>query len=79
MKVRAIFFVLVGGAGLVFKSRYDGPWRDFVQSYAGNVAVSFAVYFVILLLVRQRRFSRLISAVGALLVVEMFEALDGFG
>jgi hypothetical protein len=79
VKARAIVFVLAGVAGLVLRSRYNGPWRDFVQSYAGNVAVSFAVYFVILPSVLQRRFSRLISAVGTLLVVEMFEALHGFG
>ena len=34
---------------LVFKRHYSGPYEVLIDSYAGNVAVSFAVYFIAVL------------------------------
>ena len=78
-KARNVFFVLVGVAGLVLKGHYSGPYREAVHSYAGNIAASFAVYFVVTQLPLPSRFRKLLTAGLALTVVELFEALNGFG
>lgn len=78
-RVRNVFFVLLGAAALVLKGQYSGPFVETVYSYGGNVSASFAVYFVVGILTFQLRFSKLLTAGIALLVVELFEALDGFG
>jgi len=46
-KVRTVLLVLFGVAGLVLKRHYSGPHQSLVHSYGGNVAASFAVYFVV--------------------------------
>ncbi len=78
-KTRNVFFALLGVAGLVLKGRYAGPYHQAVLNYGGNVAASFAVYFVVALLSLPPRFGNLLAAGLALAVVELFEALDGFG
>lgn len=78
-KARNIVFVLIGVAGLVLKGRYAGAYRDAVHSYGGNVAASFAVYFVVANLPFPPRFRTLSTAALALAVVELFEAFGGFG
>jgi hypothetical protein len=78
-KLRTVLFVFLGVAGLMLKGRYSGPSHDAVRSYGGNFAVSFAVYFVLINPLLERRFSRLLAAGAALAVVSLFEALDGFG
>lgn len=81
--VRNVFFILVGAAGLVLKGHYSGPYRQAVHSYGGNITASFAVYywsnFVVTLLPSSPRFRKVLTAGLALAVVELFEALDGFG
>jgi len=78
-KTRNVFFVLLGVAVLILKRRYSGPFQEAVVSYAGNVGVSFAVYFIILHLPFHVGARRLLTAASALVVVELFEAFDGFG
>jgi hypothetical protein len=78
-KARNVLFVLLGVAGLVLKGHYVGPYHEAVRSYGGNIAASFAVYFVVANLPFHPRFKRLSTAGLALAVVELFEALDGFG
>ena len=78
-RARNVLFVLLGVAGLVLKRRYSGPYRDSVHSYGGNLAASFAVYFVVVHLPLRWRFPRVSAAALALAVVELFEALNGFG
>ena len=90
--VRTVFFVLLGVAGLVLKRHYSGPLPDVVHNYGGNVAASFAVYFIMsnmrvplhfalsgLRLHLHPSYGRLLTAAAALLVVELFEVTNGFG
>ena len=77
--IRNTIFVLLGTAGLVLKSWFSGCLPDFVLNYAGNLCVSFAVYFIVRLSSAKMRFNRVIIAIIALLIVELFEATNGFG
>ncbi len=77
--VRNLVFIMLGVAVLVLKRHYSGPLEDVVRSYAGNVAVSFAVYFNALFTPVQSRYKRLWAAALALAAVELFEVFDGFG
>jgi len=79
LKVRSVGLVLVGVAVLVLKPHYRGPLGEWVQSYLGNVSVSFAVYFLATLSAYHFPRPRLVAAVAALAAVESFELLDGFG
>jgi hypothetical protein len=78
-KARHVFFILLGVAALVLKSYYSGPFVEIVHSYGGNIAASFAVYFVVRISTSGWRYGRLVAAGIALLIVELFEAADGFG
>jgi hypothetical protein len=76
---RNVSFVLLGVAALVLKRHYSGPFVEIIHSYSGNVSASFAVYFVVRILTSGWRYGRLVTAGIALLVVELFEATNGFG
>jgi len=78
-RVRNTIFVLLGVTGLVLKRQYSGPFTDVVLSYGGNLCASFAVYFLARLPRTLGKLSRAVNAVIALLVVESFEATNGFG
>lgn len=78
-RARNVLLVLVGAADLVLKHRYAGPFRDVVHSHGGNLAASFAVYFLAALVTARWRFPRASAAGLALGAVELFELLDGFG
>ncbi len=78
-KVRNVLFVLLGVALLVLKRWYSGPFDEIVQSYLGNLSVSFAVYFLFANLEFPQRFKGVLAAACAATVVELFEAFDGFG
>ncbi len=78
-QARSVLLDLLGVAGLVLKGRYSGPCQDAVHSYGGNIAASFAVYYVVTLLPFPPRFAKLLTTGLALLVVELFEATNGFG
>jgi peptidoglycan/LPS O-acetylase OafA/YrhL len=77
--VRNTAFVLLGVGGLLLKGIYAGPLEAAVHSWAGNVSVSFAVYFLGLIALGRRRHARLFAALLALAAVTAFEATDGFG
>ena len=77
-RARNTFFVLLGVTALVLKSRYSGSFSDVVFSYGGNVTASFSVYFIVRL-APLGRLNRAASVVIALLIVELFEATNGFG
>jgi hypothetical protein len=77
--IRNVAFAVLGAVVLVLKSGYHGPFDDLVDAYAGNVAVSFALYFAALNATARYRRSRLIAAALTLLAVWLFEATDGFG
>jgi asparagine N-glycosylation enzyme membrane subunit Stt3 len=78
-KRRNVAWVLAGVAVLLLKPHYAGPAWESVQSYAGNIAASFAVYFIILNLPFPPRYRRAMTAALGLTVVELFEATNGFG
>ena len=77
--MRDIGFVFLGSAVLVFKRHYSGPYEELFDSYAGNVAVAFALYFIALHVPASSRHMRLWAAGLALAAVELFEVFDGFG
>ena len=78
-KTRNVLYVLVGVAALVLKKHYIGPGKQLVHNYGGNMAASFAVYFLFLQLPVPTAFRKPVAAALALAVVELFEAFDGFG
>lgn len=78
VKIRNLVMVLAGVFGLLLKGWLRGSLSSFVYSYLGNVAVSFAVYFLVGF-APVPRLKRAWIAVAALLIVEVFELTDGFG
>jgi hypothetical protein len=78
-KLRYLLFILIGALVLLLKHNYSGPYTEMVKSYSGNIAVSFAVYFLICFYSVNWKKNRLINAVIALLIVEIFEITNGFG
>lgn len=78
-KIRNVLFVLLGVVGLILKGRYTGPLEEIVHNHGGNVTASFAAYFVAANLPFPEKFRKLWAAGIALSVVELFEALNGFG
>ncbi|HSA23998.1 MAG TPA: hypothetical protein P5076_21240, partial [Myxococcota bacterium] len=78
-RVLRVALVLAGVAGLLLRDQYAGPGQELVRCHAGNLCVSFALYFVATFLPWPGRFGRLLSAGLALAAVELFEATDGFG
>lgn len=78
--VRNLLFALAAVVLFLLKKQYAGPFEELIHSYAGNVTVSFALYFVFLrLCMMSPRFGGLISAAVVLVCVESFELFDGFG
>jgi uncharacterized protein involved in response to NO len=78
-RTRNTMFTLLGAAGLVLKRQIASILPDVVLSHGGNVTASFSVYFIARLLVAPVRLNRATSVGVALLVVELFEATNGFG
>jgi len=78
-RMRNLAFILLGVLVLLFKRSYTGPCAELVNNYGSNFSVSFAVYFIAYLGFNSLPYPRLISAVGALLAVQLFELLNGFG
>ena len=69
--------VLAGVAGLLMKGWFAESLGDLAHSYLGNLAVSFAIYFLVSI-AASNRLRRFTIGVIALLVVEIFELADGF-
>ena len=63
----------------MFKSAYHGPFEDALHAYAGNVAVSFALYFAAINATSRYGRPRLLAAALTLLAVELFKITNGFG
>ena len=77
-RARYTFFVLIGVAGLLLKKWFSDSLSDFAISYIGNITVSFAVYYIVKL-AALGRLNRALCAIIALLILELFEATNGFG
>ncbi len=77
-ETRNVVFALLGVIGLVLEGRYSGPHMELVHSYGGNIAGSFAVYFILTHVPIRLKFGRLVTAGLGLAVVDVFEAADGF-
>jgi hypothetical protein len=77
--IRNAFFILLGITALILKRHYSGPCMEIVNSYAGNVSVSFAIYFIVTISIFGRKYGRLAAVVIALLAVQLFEITNGFG
>jgi hypothetical protein len=61
------------------KGQYSGPADALVHSYGGNIAASFAVYFLAKRVTARSNFPRASAAALAFMVVQLFEVFDGFG
>jgi len=46
-KLRNLFHVGIGVAGLLSSRYYSGPIKDFFHSYGANISFSFAAYFLL--------------------------------
>lgn len=78
-KIRNVLLILLGVLLLLLKPHYNGPFLDVVKSYLGNISISFAVYFIVSIYSINWKMNKLITALIALLIVELFEVLNGFG
>jgi hypothetical protein len=78
-KIRNVIFILLSVLLLLIKPLYNGPFPDILKSYLGNFSISFAVYFIISFYAKHWKMNKLLTALIALLIVELFEVLDGFG
>ncbi|MBK7498188.1 MAG: hypothetical protein IPI19_03585 [Ignavibacteriales bacterium] len=78
-KIRNVIFILLGVLLLLIKPHYNGPFLDIIKSYLGNISISFSVYFIISFYSRHWKMNKLITALIALLIVQLFEVLNGFG
>jgi hypothetical protein len=78
-KIRNVIFILLGVLLLLIKPHYSGPFPDFVKSYLGNFFISFAVYYIISFYAGHWKMNKPLTALIALLIVELFEVLNGFG
>jgi len=77
--LRNVLFVPPAIALFLLKRQYTGPFQELILSYAGNVTVSFALYFIVLkLCMSLPQFGRAIAAAVVLVCVESFELFDGF-
>ena len=79
LTMRNLGLAVLGAGLLLVKSVYQGPFEEVVHSWAGNLAVSFALYFALLNTTSRWSRPRLYAAGLALLAVEAFEATNGFG
>lgn len=76
---RNVSFTILAVVLFIMRRSYSGPLEDLVHAYAGNVLVSFALYFVFVNPPIQLRGKRVLAAVLVLVIVESFEAFNGFG
>jgi len=79
IKIRNVIFILLAAGIFMLKRHYAGPFQVLVHSYAGNMLVSFALYFNFLNLKVPHRLNRILAASLALVCVESFELFNGFG
>lgn len=79
LTARNVGFALLGAAVLMLNGEYTGPLAEIVHSYAGNVAVSFALYFAAVSSTQSGDRPRLWASGAVLVAVTAFELTDGFG
>jgi len=79
MRTRNTVLAVIGAGTLVLKTSYAGPFDETVHAYAGNFAVSFALYFAVVSSTHRYRHPCLGAALIVLLAVTAFEVSDGFG
>ena len=79
--IRNLIFVFIGVILFLLRRHYSGPLEIIIHSYGGNFIVSFALYFVFInpLVQFQLKAKRVLAALLTLIVVESFEAFNGFG
>ena len=78
-KTRNVLFILLGVLVLLIKHSYNGSGQELVNSYSGNLSISFAVYFLICFNSNHWKKNKLITAIISLMIVELFEITNGFG
>lgn len=78
LHTRNVVMVLVGVIALLIKSWLRDSIGSFAYAYIGNVAASFAVFFMVAIWAAPRLHRIWIAAI-ALAMVEAFELTDGFG
>lgn len=78
-KFRNVLFVLLGILVLLLKQSYNGPGQEIVNSYSGNLSISFAVYFLICFNSNHWKKNKFITFIISLIIVELFEITNGFG
>lgn len=79
LTARNVGFALLGALVLMLNGAYIGPLAEIVHSYAGNVAVSFGLYFAAVSSTRNGDRPRLWASGAVLVAVTAFELTDGFG
>jgi len=78
-KIRCVLLLMAGIVVFLFLDRYQGPYAEAVRGQGGNVAVSFSLYFLLLIPLWRTRSPRFMSAIAAFAAVQLFEATNGFG
>lgn len=78
-RAQDVLLALLGILALLLKSRLARFGGALVHEHGGNVAASFAAFFVLKLPAVPSRFRLATAAVLALLSTELFEATNGFG
>jgi hypothetical protein len=79
LQIRNFLFIALGIFILLYKRHYYGLFADLAYNQGSNFSVSFAIYLIGLLGFSSFSHPRLLAAIGALLAVELFELLNGFG
>ena len=78
-QIRYFGFIALGIFILLFKRHYNGPFAELIYNQGSNFSVSFAVYFIGVMGFSSFPRPRLLAFIGALLAVQSFELLNGFG
>jgi len=78
-KVKNVIFILIGVMLMLLKKNYDGPYQEIINSYLGNLSISFSMYFLISLNQIIWKSKKIITFLVSLAIVELFEITDGFG
>ena len=78
-KIQNVIFILIGVMLMLLKKNYDGPYQEIINSYLGNLSISFSMYFLISLNHTIWKSKKIITFLVSLAIVELFEITDGFG
>lgn len=78
-RARDLLLALLGILALLLKYRLARFGGVLVHDYGGNLAASFAAFFILKLPAVPSRFRLAIAAVLTLLATQLFEATNGFG